>query len=629
MIAASLEKIKRENRASSGKTSEKDPHQVQQAEGPPGNFLTQLLADQCRLAKAEAGAIIRSGSGGQPEILSAYPQPGKNGARLSWISRAEKPFRKVMLSAKTVVMREGPESENVTGPQSYLIVVPITNQGVVRAAAAFRIKAQNRPALLLGRARLETTPILLDRHEMQLSLELQLQKMDQLRRVMEILDLVNGPTRFLEAAMSWCNELATRFGCNRVSLGFLEGRRVHVRAMSNTDTFSREMQVVQAIEEAMEECLDQDLEVVHPASDDVIVANRAAHRLAETHGPSAVLSLPIRQVGEVAAVLTLERHIEQPFDNLEEIETLRLIGDLCAPRVLDLHQNDRWLGARMATESKKLLGRLVGHEHTWIKLSALLIFLLGLFLATFKAEYRINTTFTLKAEHQQAIVAPFDTFSKSVLVEPGDRVEGGKTGLGTLETAELRLKLAALKAEHLGYQKQMTAAMRDRNTAEAQMAESQIDKVAAQIRMIENKIQKADLVAPLDGWVVSEDRKQKIGAPVKAGEILFEIASIDALRAELYIPESSIASVAEGHTGTLASVGHPDQKIRFVIERINPIAEMVDLKNVFRARARLAEHLDWMRPGMEGEARISAGKKTYLWIATHRFFNWLRMKLWL
>jgi hypothetical protein len=76
-------------------------------------------------------------------------------------------------------------------------------------------------------------------------------------------------------------------------------------------------------------------------------------------------------------------------------------------------------------------------------------------------------------------------------------------------------------------------------------------------------------------------------------------------------------------------VGHPGQKVRFTIDRITPIAEVVDHQNVFRVRARISELLDWMRPGMEGEARISAGQKTYLWILSHRLVNWLRMKLWI
>jgi hypothetical protein len=404
---------------------------------------------------------------------------------------------------------------------------------------------------------------------------------------------------------------------------------VHVKAISHTDAFSREMQVVQAIEAAMEECLDQDLEVIHPADTTAVVASRAAAGLSEQHGPSAVISLPIRQEGEVVAVVTLERQADQPFVRLDEIEAVRLIFDLCAPRLLELRRHDGWFGTRMLKEVRQWAGQLMGHEHTWAKLCAGLIFLAAVLLVTVKGEYKINTTFTLKARHQQVVVSPFDTYSKSVNVEPGDRVAAGHTVLGTLETAELRLKLAALQAEKLGYQKQMTASMRDRKTADAQIAESQSRKVAAQIRLIERQIAQAGIVAPIDGWVISEDRKQKIGAPTKAGEVLFEIASIDSLWAELHVPESSIASVSEGLGGTLAAVGHPDQKVRFTIDRINPIAEVVDHQNVFRVRARISEQLEWMRPGMEGEARISAGRKTYLWVFSHGFVNWLRMKLWI
>jgi len=136
-------------------------------------------------------------------------------------------------------------------------------------------------------------------------------------------------------------------------------------------------------------------------------------------------------------------------------------------------------------------------------------------------------------------------------------------------------------------------------------------------------------VAPIDGWVVSEDRQQKIGAPVETGEILFEIASIDSLRAELYVPETAIGDVSAGQRGLLAAVGHPDQKTGFVIERINPIAEVIDNQNVFRVRARILEQHEWMRPGMEGEAKIAVGRKTSLWLATHRLVDWVRMQLWI
>ena len=164
------------------------------------------------------------------------------------------------------------------------MVIPIQNQGVVCAAAAFRIRVQRPHELLLSHARLETTPLLFDHHELQLTATMHLETMNRLRRVMEVLDAINRPTRFLETAMALCNEIAAWLGCSRVSIGFLEGPCVQVQAMSHTDTFNREMQVVQAIEAAMEECLDQDLEIVHPAAESAIVSSRAAARLQNSTG---------------------------------------------------------------------------------------------------------------------------------------------------------------------------------------------------------------------------------------------------------------------------------------------------------------------------------------------------------
>ena len=235
--------------------------------GPPDRFLAELLSTQCRQVNAEAAAVVRPGEADRLEVLAAYPGPGANGGSLEWIATAEKPFRKVMVSGETAILPEAPASKGESKSQRYLMAIPIQSQGVVRAAAVFRIRAKTPYKLLLSHARLETTSLLLNHHELQLTMKLNHEAANRLRRVLEVLDAVNRSQRFLSAAMALCNEIAGRLGCSRVSLGFLDGRCVRVRAMSHADTFGREMRVVQAIEAAMEECLDQDLEVSHPAAD--------------------------------------------------------------------------------------------------------------------------------------------------------------------------------------------------------------------------------------------------------------------------------------------------------------------------------------------------------------------------
>ncbi|MDJ0784485.1 MAG: HlyD family efflux transporter periplasmic adaptor subunit [Desulfosarcinaceae bacterium] len=597
--------------------------------GAPGTFLADLLATQCQKSKAAAAVLLRPGATGQPEVLAAYPLPGTNGNGLQWVAKAKQAFPKVLATRRTVLVRQDGPPVAATDPQNYLMLVPIQSREGVRAAAAFQIRRASRGRLALSRAYLEATTLLLDRHELSLTVDRHRETTSRLRRVLELLDAVNGPTRFREAAMVLCNRLAAWLGCRRVSIGFLKGPRVQVKAISHTDGFGRRMQVVQSLEAVMEECLDQDLEIGYPVAETALVVNRCAVTHAERHGPAAILSVPVRQAGEALAVVTLERPAHQAFHRQEEIEGIRLLCDLCAPRLIDLARQDRWLGARLVAEARRQAGRLVGHEHTGVKLLAGSIFLIGMALATMTGEYRISTAFALKAQQRQIVTAPFDTFSKTVLVAPGDKVTGGQTVLGTLDTAELRLRLAALMAEQLGYRKQMSAAMRDRNTAEAHIAEAQDQAVAARIRLIRSRIDQAQLVAPIDGWVVSQDRTQKIGAPVETGEILFEISGVNSLRAELYVPETAIADVAEGQTGLMAAVGHPDQRTGFVVERINPIAEVIGHQNVFRVRARILEQHEWMRPGMEGEAKIVVGRRTYLWMATHQLVDWLRFKLWI
>ena len=66
----------------------------------------------------------------------------------------------------------------------------------------------------------------------------------------------------------------------------------------------------------------------------------------------------------------------------------------------------------------------------------------------------------------------------------------------------------------------------------------------------------------------------------------------------------------------------------FKVTRIVPLAEPKDGHNVFEVRAELDNHAAWMRPGMEGKAKIDAGRARLIWILTHKAMDFLRLKLW-
>jgi biotin carboxyl carrier protein len=445
---------------------------------------------------------------------------------------------------------------------------------------------------------------------------------------MEMLAAVNRHRRFGSTAMALCNEAAAQWQCDRASLGVLQGRYVQVKAMSHAESFSRKMQFVQDLESAMEECLDQDSEVIHPASEDSSYISRSSGEFSKRHGPLALASLPIRQGEKVWGVLTLQRPADRPFA-AEEVEAVRLALELCTARLVALHEQDRWIGAKLAGGVRNILALAAGPRHTWAKLTAILIFAAAIFLIFAKGHYRAEASFVLEGTERQVVPAPFDGYIKTVNVEVSDTVQAGQTSLGELDTAELRLKLAEAKADKAGYGKQMDAAMRDSETAKAQIAEANAEKAQAQIDLFEYMIGQAKLISPLSGTVVEGDLKRQIGAPVKTGDVLFEVTPLESLRAVVHVREDQITDVRVGQRGYLATASYPAQRIAFEVERVNPMAEVIKQKNVFKVRVRLLELYPWMRPGMEGVAKIDLAKRPYAWIWTRKIINWVRMKLWL
>jgi multidrug resistance efflux pump len=286
------------------------------------------------------------------------------------------------------------------------------------------------------------------------------------------------------------------------------------------------------------------------------------------------------------------------------------------------------MGAKLAGAVREAVAVVVGPRHTWAKLIVILAFAAAVFLIFAKGNYRAEASFVLEGTERQVVPAPFDGYLKTVAVEVSDAIKANETSLAELDTAELRLKLAEVKAEKAGYLKQMDAAMRDNETAQAQIAEANAQKAQAQIDLYEYMVAQARLLSPLSGTVVQGDLKRQIGAPVKMGDVLFEVTPLESLRAVLHVREDQITDVQIGQRGRLATASYPAQRIAFEVERVNPIAEVVKQKNVFKVRVRLLELYPWMRPGMEGVAKIDLAKRSYAWIWTRKIVNWVRMKLW-
>ncbi len=136
------------------------------------------------------------------------------------------------------------------------------------------------------------------------------------------------------------------------------------------------------------------------------------------------------------------------------------------------------------------------------------------------------------------------------------------------------------------------------------------------------------MTAPFDGLVLSGDLSQSIGAAVRRGDVLFEIAPLRDYRVELLVDESQIADVVPGQRGELVAGALPDIVFPFTIERITPVAKAHEGRTQFSVEGRLTEASERLRPGMEGVGRIEVGDRRVVWIAFRSLLHWLSVASW-
>ena len=450
-------------------------------------------------------------------------------------------------------------------------------------------------------------------------------KVEHFASVLDLMVLINTEKRFLAAAMTFCNELASRHKCERISLGWLHRGYVRLQTMSHVDHFDRKTEAVQSLEAAMEEALDQNSEVVIPSRHGGVIS-RDHQSFARVNDVPYLCSLPLREDDEPAAVCTCERS-SAPFSETE-LRLLRLSCDQAVRRLADLKRSDRWFGARLASSLREKFGRVFGNEHTGIKIIVVLI-AAALGTAIFgHFPYRVKAPVILRTDDLTYLTAPFDGHIERVLVRVGDEVEEGEELL-SLDQTQLLLREAELIAEKNRYSSEFEKARGAGSPADMRITQALYDQSAARHELVRYQLDRSVVRAPFSGIIVGGDLKERVGSPVRQGDMLFKLARIERLYAELKVSETDIHQIEQLLEGEIALASRPEETYRIEVFRMEPIAVPEEKGNVFIVHADFPTGpQEWWRPGMTGVAKLNIGDRSLIWIATHRTVDFLRLRLW-
>lgn len=450
------------------------------------------------------------------------------------------------------------------------------------------------------------------------------------RLAIELLAAADSHERFDAAAMAVVNAMTELTGFDRAALGMAGRKAIRLEALSRAAAFKRRAEFVSEFETAMEEAVAQDQPIALPRPKSAPSSIDLAHRaLIHRTGDGVVLTVPLPVRGRAVGAVTVTRRrgddeiVELDPDAIEE---MRLAVAAVAPVLKLKHDERRWWSGRLRNLAGRAATALLGRRPALALGFAAGAILLALpfFMS---GEFRINARAALQGSQQRAAVALLDGFLLDSRVRAGDLVREGDV-LALLDDRDLKLEESRLRASVARAEQAIRDALASGDRAASARASAELAEARASLGLVAQQLERLTIAAPVSGVVVSGDLSQRLGAPVSRGEVLFEIARLDGYRVMADVSEYDLAYIEPGQSGEIVLASLPDRAIAFRVAGIARVSDPAGGENRFRVEADVTGEAGGVRPGMEGVAKIGAGRARLAWIWTRGTMDRLRVFVW-
>jgi len=443
---------------------------------------------------------------------------------------------------------------------------------------------------------------------------------ESLARILDALAQLRSYPSFKEKASALCNLLAQQYQADMVALAWKQGNRHRLVALNEKARFERKMDRVALLEDTMQECADQEEEILVPNQD--AAPSYMHEQLRRNSHADTLLSVPLIDGSQVCGVVHLQC-TGRSFA-ADELIALRLLANHLATPLAVAHERDRFILTRLMVEFTSGIKSYFNWHHFWPIFFAGVGCIVLLLMLLLRIDYRIDAPFSLRAGSQAIITSPVSGYLLNAPRQTGDAVEAGQL-LAGLDHSPLLLRLGSLEAEIEQYRRTELEARKQGKVADMKIAEARRRQAESQRKQVEFQIGQTQLKSPIDGTVLEDnDLNQRIGIYVKEGETLLTVADTTRLFAEIEIPEHYVHLLQPSSENAIIFLSKPDQAFPLEDLLIEPAGIRQEQQTFFIARATMAAtpSPDWWRPGMTGNAKLSIGPRSPMWILFHRFADW-------
>ena len=470
------------------------------------------LAWQCTMITGTCHGVIALGAPDQGPYrpTACWPQGSDPSVALSKTAKAA-------ISKRKGVVAELKSSADEEGAEKDAIAYPIVIEGKLLGVAAIEVERQPNvrqksvlQMLQWGAAWFQA----MCAQQGQVQHQGAAAGGDKLGMVLELVGTAVEQDRFQAAATGVVTELATRLKLERVSLGFIHGKHIKVKALSHSARFEGRQSLLRQIGAAMDEALDQESTIVYPAASKAAMdVSRAHGELAREHGARAVCTVPLSMDQEIYGAMTFERPGHEPFE-AEIVKLCEQAAALVGPILEVKRRDDRWLATKALDSLGHHGGRLFGRGHLLFKTVVVVLVALVAFLSVATGQHRVAATAALEGTVERVAVAPEDGYVATASVRPGDVVKKGQE-LATLDSKDLELERVKWTSQREQLTKEYREALAKFERSQVSILRARIEQSDAQIALLNEQLARTQILAPFDGVIVSGDLTRTLGSPVE------------------------------------------------------------------------------------------------------------------
>jgi HlyD family secretion protein len=199
-----------------------------------------------------------------------------------------------------------------------------------------------------------------------------------------------------------------------------------------------------------------------------------------------------------------------------------------------------------------------------------------------------------------------------------------------MEQAGVGARLAGLRAEAAMAREQSVRAEKERDAVGRRLADLRRQETLARLAAAKQEDRGTDVVAPVDGFVLTPTLADREGAFLEPGDVVCEVSPLDTLRVEVAIDETEIGDVRPGERLRVKVLGYPDRQFQGRVSEVSWQGEIEHKGRpaVFLVRGWVENPGGLLKSGMTGRARIEVSPTTLLWRWTKGFYRVLRLAFW-